>query len=267
MKKVLTIAGSDSSGGAGIQGDLKTFSANETFGMSVITAITAQNTQGVFLVHDIPSEAIEAQINTLFEDIEIDGIKIGMVSIPETIEMIAATLKKFNLPEIVLDPVMVSKSGSNLLQPNAIHALKKHLVPMAYLITPNIPEAEVLTGMRIKSEEEMIEAAKALMNLGCKNVLLKGGHLDGPAVDILYDGTEIKKFVVDRIDSKNNHGTGCALSSSICSNLAKGYTLEEAVSKSKMYVYESIKQGFPIGKGVGALNHFHNCHKGASHNE
>ncbi|MGM0396724.1 MAG: bifunctional hydroxymethylpyrimidine kinase/phosphomethylpyrimidine kinase [Bacillota bacterium] len=267
MKKVLTIAGSDSSGGAGIQGDLKAFAANGTFGMSVITAITAQNTQGVFLVHDIPREAIEAQIKVLFEDIEIDGIKIGMVSIPETIEMIAESLKSYKLPKIVLDPVMVSKSGSNLLQPDAVHALKKHLVPMAYLITPNIPEAEVLTGLKIKGEEEMMEATKRLMDLGCENVLLKGGHLDGPAVDILYDGKEIKRFEVDRIASNNTHGTGCALSSAICSNLAKESNLQLAVEKGKFYVYESIKQGFPIGKGVGALNHFHNFYGGGNHNE
>jgi len=257
MKKVLTIAGSDSSGGAGIQGDLKTFSANETFGMSVITAITAQNTQGVSLVHNIPKEAISEQINVLFNDISIDGIKIGMVSIPETIVMISQTLSKFKLPRIVLDPVMVSKSGSNLLQPDAVDALKEHLVPLAYLITPNIPEAEVLTGLKINNKEDMIDAAKKLMKLGCANVLLKGGHLEGPAVDILYDGNNIIEFKLDRIKSNNNHGTGCALSSAICSNLAKGLDLEVAVEKGKSYVYKSIKEGFPIGKGVGALNHFH----------
>jgi len=257
MKKVLTIAGSDSSGGAGIQGDLKTFSANETFGMSVITAVTAQNTQGVYLVHDVPKEAISEQINVLFDDIDIDGIKIGMVSIPETIEMISQTLNQFKLPKIVLDPVMVTKSGSNLLQPNAIDALKEHLIPLAYLITPNIPEAEVLTGLKIETVEDMINASKKLIKLGCKNVLLKGGHLEGPAVDILYDGNNIKKFKLDRIQSNNNHGTGCALSSAICANLAKGLDLETAVKKGKSYVYESIKEGFPIGKGVGALNHFH----------
>jgi hydroxymethylpyrimidine/phosphomethylpyrimidine kinase len=258
MKKVLTIAGSDSSGGAGIQGDLKTFSANKTFGMSVITAVTAQNTQGVYLVHDIPKEAISEQINVLFKDIEISGIKIGMVSIPETIEMISKTLNKFKLPKIVLDPVMVSKSGSNLLHPDAVEALKEHLIPLAYLITPNIPEAEVLTGLKIKTQEDMLDAVKQLMNLGCENVLLKGGHLEGPAVDILCDGKNIIKFKLDRINSNNNHGTGCALSSAICANLAKDLDLETAVKKGKAYVYDSIKEGFPIGKGVGALNHFHN---------
>src|SRR6056297_230528 len=257
MKKVLTIAGSDSSGGAGIQGDLKTFSANQTFGMSVITAVTAQNTQGVYLVHDIPKKAISEQINVLFNDIDIDGIKIGMVSIPETIKMISQTLKKYNLPKIVLDPVMVSKSGSNLLHPDAVDALKENLIPLAYLITPNIPEAEILTGMKIKNEEDMKKASKEIMKLGCKNVLLKGGHLEEFALDILYDGKTFTKFEVKKIKSNNNHGTGCALSSAICANLAKNLDLKTAVKKGKYYVYESIKQGFPIGKGVGALNHFH----------
>jgi hydroxymethylpyrimidine/phosphomethylpyrimidine kinase len=267
MKKVLTIAGSDSSGGAGIQGDLKAFSANETFGMSVITAVTAQNTQGVYMVHDIPKEVIEAQIKALFNDMVIDGIKIGMVSIPDTIEMIARTLNLYALPNIVLDPVMVSKSGSNLLQPAAVNALKEQLIPMAFLITPNILEAEVLTGIKILSEDDMIMAARELMNLGCGGVLLKGGHLDGPAVDILHDGKEITRFEADRISSNNNHGTGCALSSTICSNLAKGYSLPVAVEKGKSYVYESISNGFSVGKGVGALHHFHSFYEGGDHNE
>ncbi|WP_409227155.1 bifunctional hydroxymethylpyrimidine kinase/phosphomethylpyrimidine kinase [Gudongella sp. SC589] len=266
MKKVLTIAGSDSSGGAGIQGDLKAFSANGTFGMSVITAVTAQNTQGVSLVHDIPRKVIETQISALFDDMEIDGIKIGMVSIPDTIEMIAKTLIKYSLPKIVLDPVMVSKSGSHLLQPDAVNALKDQLVPMAYLITPNIPEAEVLTGVKIKSEKDMIKAAKELMSLGCQNVLIKGGHLEGPAVDILFDGMEIRRFHAERLASNSNHGTGCALSSAICSNLAKGLSLDDAVQNGKAYVYESIKYGFAVGKGVGVLHHFHNFHEGGSRN-
>jgi hydroxymethylpyrimidine/phosphomethylpyrimidine kinase len=153
---------------------------------------------------------------------------------------------------------MVSKSGSNLLHPDAVEALKEHLIPLAYLITPNIPEAEVLTGLKIKTQEDMLDAVKQLMNLGCENVLLKGGHLEGPAVDILCDGKNIIKFKLDRINSNNNHGTGCALSSAICANLAKDLDLETAVKKGKAYVYDSIKEGFPIGKGVGALNHFHN---------
>jgi hydroxymethylpyrimidine/phosphomethylpyrimidine kinase len=162
---------------------------------------------------------------------------------------------------------MVSKSGSNLLQPAAVNALKEQLIPMAFLITPNILEAEVLTGIKILSEDDMIMAARELMNLGCGGVLLKGGHLDGPAVDILHDGKEITRFEADRISSNNNHGTGCALSSTICSNLAKGYSLPVAVEKGKSYVYESISNGFSVGKGVGALHHFHSFYEGGDHNE
>jgi len=257
MEKVLTIAGSDPSGGAGIQGDLKTFSANKTFGMSVITAITAQNTNGVYAIYNIPKELIAKQIEVLFEDIPIDGVKIGMVSIVETIEVIANTLKKYEKPPIVLDPVMVSKSGAALLQPEAIEAMIEHLFPLAEIVTPNIPEAEVLTGKSIVTEMDMRKACEHLIKLGCQSVLLKGGHLEGSCIDLYYDGSQFMRYEADRIKSNNTHGTGCALSSSICANLAKGKTMDIAISEAKMDIYQSIKEGFSVGSGVGALHHFH----------
>lgn len=263
MKKALTIAGSDSSGGAGIQADLKTFSAHGIFGMSVITAVTAQNTQGVFAVQDISREVIAAQIKAIFEDIEVDGLKIGMVSQISTIEVIAESLKDYSPQNIVLDPVMVSKSGYHLLNPEAEATLIRKLLPLATIVTPNIPEAEVMAKMSIRNLPQMEEAAKIIRQMGAKNVLLKGGHLEDDSTDILYNGQGFKYYASKRIATKNTHGTGCTLSSAITSNLALGYSLDEAVSRAKEYITAAIEHSLDIGKGVGPTHHFYEMYKKA----
>lgn len=263
MKHCLTIAGSDSCGGAGIQADLKAFSAHGTYGMSVITAITAQNTQGVFDVQDVNPLVIAHQIEAIFDDIKVDAIKIGMVSQPQTIEIIAQTLKKYPLPPLVIDPVMISKSGYDLLQPEAKKALIEILLPMATLITPNLPEAEVIVGYKIDDLDGMKRAAIDLHKLGCQYVLVKGGHLANDATDVLYDGSEFYIFEGKRFDTINTHGTGCTISSAIAANLAKGYHVKDAVGLAKAYIEKAIQHGFSIGHGVGPVHHFYELYKKA----
>ncbi|WP_297438834.1 bifunctional hydroxymethylpyrimidine kinase/phosphomethylpyrimidine kinase [uncultured Clostridium sp.] len=253
----LTIAGSDSSGGAGIQADLKSFSANGTYGMSVITAITAQNTMGVFDIEELSSRIIKSQIKAVFEDIRPKSTKIGMVSNEEIIKEIASSLKEFDVQKLVLDPVMISKSGFALLKEDAQDALKEYLIPLAYIVTPNVPEAEVLTGMKIETLEDMLEAAKLIKKLGATYVLIKGGHLDGDSTDILYGDGVLEYLRAKRLNRKNTHGTGCTLSSAICSNLAKGQEAVEAVKNAKEYITEAINQSFDLGSGVGPVNHFY----------
>ncbi|MDR3597197.1 bifunctional hydroxymethylpyrimidine kinase/phosphomethylpyrimidine kinase [Clostridium sp.] len=258
MFRALTIAGSDTCGGAGIQADLKAFSANGVYGMSVITAVTAQNTMGVFGIQDINPEMIESQIDVIFDDIRVDAIKIGMVSKIESIKAISKALRKVEkLPLIVLDPVMISKSGFNLLSRDAKDTLVKELFPLATLITPNLPEAEEILGMKIENLEQMKEAALKLKELGPKFILVKGGHLEGEATDLLYDG---EKFIIlkqERINTTHTHGTGCTLSSAIAANLAKEMKVEEAVKEAKRYITIAIEHGFELGKGVGPTNHFY----------
>ena len=255
---VLTIAGSDSSGGAGIQADIKAFSANGVYGMSIITAITAQNTQGVFEIMDVTPEIIEKQIEVIFNDIEVGAIKIGMVSKIESIEAISNALGRVEkLPQIVLDPVMISKSGFKLLSDDAKNTLIEKLIPIATLITPNLPEAEELLGREILTIEDMKKAACDLKKLGAKNVLIKGGHLEGEATDILYDGENFTLFDEERIDTKHTHGTGCTLSSAITANLSKGMNIVDSVRFGKEYITGAIKNGFELGKGVGPTHHFY----------
>ncbi|MFT5871882.1 MAG: hydroxymethylpyrimidine/phosphomethylpyrimidine kinase [Clostridium sp.] len=269
MKKVLTIAGSDSSGGAGIQADLKSFSANGVYGMSVITAITAQNTMGVFAVQDLDVEIIKAQIDAIFTDIDVDAVKIGMVSKISTIDAISEKLELYKPKNIVLDPVMISKSGYSLLKPESKAALIKKLIPLASLITPNVPEAEEILEevnsdiKHIETIEDMESAVKELYRLGCKNILLKGGHMHGDAVDVFYDGSEIIHFTSNRINTKNTHGTGCTLSSAIAANLALGLNMKEAIKNSKQYITIAIKHSLDIGHGVGPTNHFYELYKKA----
>ncbi len=257
MKNLLTIAGSDSCGGAGIQADIKTFSAHKVYGMSVITAVTAQSTQGVFAVQDIDPKMIKKQIEAVFEDISVHGIKIGMVSRTQTIKTIAKTLKKYPHNNLVVDPVMISKSGFDLLQPEAKAALIEYLLPMATIVTPNLPEAEEISGMAITSLEDMKIAARKIHSMGPKYVLIKGGHLEGEAVDILFDGTEFKSYISERIATKNTHGTGCTLSSAIAANLGNGKDIHEAVESAKTYITTAIKHSFSIGKGPGPVHHFY----------
>ncbi len=263
MKNLLTIAGSDSCGGAGIQADLKTFSAHGVYGMSAITAITAQNTQGVFAVQDINPEIIEAQIDAIFQDIKVHGVKIGMVSQIETIKAIGKKIKQYNPPNVVVDPVMISKSGYDLLKPEAKATLIKELIPLAKLITPNLPEAEAITGRKIDTLEDMKVAAREIYKMGVENVLIKGGHLPDRAVDVLYDGEGFTFYEMDRIDTKNTHGTGCTLSSSIAANLGKGQDIKTALKNSKEYITLAIKHSIELGKGVGPTNHFYTLYKKA----
>ncbi len=263
MKNVLTIAGSDSSGGAGIQADLKTFSAHGVYGMSVITAVTAQNTQGVLAVQDISAELIGKQIEAIFEDIRVDGLKIGMASQISTINTIGEGLRFYKPSNIVLDPVMVSKSGYHLLQQSAMKALVDILLPLATVVTPNIPEAEVITGTKINSIADMENAARMIHKMGSGNVLVKGGHLENEATDILFDGNNFIYLKSSRIDTKNTHGTGCTLSAAIASNLATGCTIQEAVTKAKEYITVAIENSLSIGKGVGPTNHFYALYKKA----
>ena len=261
MKKyqipTLTIAGSDSSGGAGIQADLKTFSAIGTYGMSVITAITAQNTQGVFLVEDLSEEIIRKQIEVVFEDIEPKAIKIGMVSSPNIVRAIVEALRRYNPKFLIVDPVMISKSGYYLLKSEAKKSLIENLLPMAYIITPNTLEAEEIVGIKVNTVDDMREAGKRILELGPKYVLMKGGHLEGDAIDVLIGKDTFKVYKEERLDKKNTHGTGCTLSSAITSYLALGYEIEEAVRLSKDYITDAIRYSFNIGKGVGPVNHFY----------
>lgn len=257
MKHVLTIAGSDSCGGAGVQADLKTFSALGTYGMSVITAVTAQNTIGVQNVREMDTDIVRQQINCLFDDIEIHGIKIGMVSNIDIIDTISDCLKNKNAHNIILDPVMVSKSGCNLLKPESKDELIKMLFPLALLVTPNLFEAEVITGDKIENVPQMEIAAKKILELGAKNVVVKGGHLTGDAIDVLYDGKSFEYIKGTRIATKNTHGTGCTFSSAITAYIAKGYSMLDAVRQAKIYINGAIENSIELGHGVGPTNHFY----------
>lgn len=263
MRKILTIAGSDSSGGAGIQADIKTFCALGVYGMSVITAVTAQNTMGVFDAVELNREIIEKQIDCIFEDMGADSVKIGMVSSREIIRVVSSSLQKWNAKNIVLDTVMISKSGYNLLKKDAEDALKKLLIPIADVVTPNIPEAEELTGMKIATLDDMKEAAKSILDMGAKSVVIKGGHLKGDATDVFYDGSNFIFKPSHRIDTKNTHGTGCTFSAAIASYLGKGYVKDEAFSLAKEYITKAIYNSLQIGKGAGPLGHLADLYKKA----
>lgn len=264
MRTALTIAGSDPSGGAGIQADLKTFQAHGVFGMSVITAVTVQNTQKVYSVQEIDPVIVHDQIIYLFEDIRIDAVKIGMVSDIKLIETIAGALGKINLPPVVLDPVMISKSGYSLLKKDARNALVENLFPLADVVTPNIYEAEALTDTKIENVDEMKQAAARILRLGAKKVVVKGGHLGGKfATDILYDGILFKELANKRIETKNTHGTGCTFSSAIAANLAKGIDFFNAVFDAKAYITGAIEHALEIGHGHGPVDHFFNLHERA----
>lgn len=255
MKTALTIAGSDSSGGAGIQADIKTMTANGVYAMSAITALTAQNTIGVKSIMEVTPEFLEEQLDCIFTDIYPDAIKTGMVSSKILIEMIGKKLREYRAGNIVIDPVMVATSGAKLISDNAIETMKKELFPMATVITPNIPEEEVLSGISIKSEEDMIRAAKIIYETyGCA-VLCKGGHQVNNANDLLYQKGTYRWFYGKRIENPNTHGTGCTLSSAIASNLAKGHSLEQSVENAKEYISGALSAMLDLGKGSGPMNH------------
>lgn len=259
--RVLTIAGSDSGGGAGIQADLKTIAANGCYGLSVITALTAQNTLGVSGIHPVPLDFVAVQMDAVLSDIGADAVKIGMLFSPELIRTVAQGLVRHGVRTIVLDPVMIAQSGDRLLQDEAIDALKTELIPLATIITPNTPESSALLGREIATAEAVSEAARELMTLGCANVLIKGGHLEsGDSDDCLYLGAEDRAVILSgkRIPTRNNHGTGCTLSSAIASGLAKGQTVETAVRQAKDYITQAIEGGaeYTLGQGHGPVHHF-----------
>ena len=255
MKNVLSIAGSDSSGGAGIQADLKTMCALGVYGMTVITAITAQNTQGVYGVQEIDSSMVAAQIDAVFKDIRVDAVKIGMVSSPEIIHTIRTNLLDLKAKNIVVDPVMVSKSGYKLLRSEALDAVRD-LAAIADVLTPNIPEAELLADLSIKTEDNMREAARKISALGAKNVLIKGGHrLGNEAVDLLFTEGRFVRLQTRRIDTTHTHGTGCTLSSAIACRLALGDSVEAAARAAKDYITEAIADAYPVGNGHGPVGH------------
>lgn len=258
MKAVLSVAGSDCSAGAGIQADLKTFSALNVYGMSVITSVVAENTKRVISVYDLPPDIIKNQINAVFEDIEVSAVKVGMIKSKEIMETVFEALKKNNAANIVCDPVMLAKGGEELMNKTAVEYLRNYVIPCCNVFTPNIPEAEVILNRKIKTEEDMINASLDICKMGAKSCLIKGGHYQGEATDILCIDNRIHKFTLKRINTKNTHGTGCTLSSAITALISKGYEVSKAVEKAKNYITGAIENSLDIGKGSGPLNHFYN---------
>ena len=256
VAKALTIAGSDSGGGAGIQADLKTFSAFGVFGMSAITAVTAQNSVGVTGVFNLPPEFVARQIDAVLGDFGADAVKLGMLSTAEIATIVAARLRAHAVTRVVVDPVMIAKSGDALLQPDARAALVREVLPIAWVVTPNLHEAAALAGVPVETEADMEVAARRIHALGPRHVLVKGGHLKDSATDILWDGTALTRFTGERVDSTNTHGTGCTLSAAIAAGLARGRDVEAAVRDAKDYVTAAIREGFAAGRGVGVLRHF-----------
>jgi hydroxymethylpyrimidine/phosphomethylpyrimidine kinase len=256
VPKALTIAGSDSGGGAGIQADLKTFSAFHVFGMSVITAVTAQNSVGVTGVFNLPPELVVQQCEAVLSDFGADAIKIGMLSTAPIIAAVAGRLRATPDVPVVVDPVMIAKSGAPLLEPDSRAALIKEILPLAEVVTPNLHEASALAGIAVETEADMEEAARRIFDLGPRRVLVKGGHLAGDATDILWDGRRFLYFPGPRLASPNTHGTGCTLSAAIAAGLARRRPLAEAVREAKAYVTAAIREGFQPGHGVGVLRHF-----------
>ncbi|MGH9387932.1 MAG: bifunctional hydroxymethylpyrimidine kinase/phosphomethylpyrimidine kinase [Vicinamibacterales bacterium] len=257
MWTALTIAGSDSSGGAGIQADLKTFAAHGVYGTSAITALTAQNTLGVTSVHVVPAEQVTAQIEAVVSDIGCHAVKTGMLATSATVGAVAAAIEALDLPNLVVDPVMIAKSGDRLLDDQAMHTLRGALLRLARVVTPNIPEAEVLSGMKIRSVTDMRAAAERIAALKPAAVVLKGGHLEGPTVvDLLYERGRVVEFAGPRIESRHTHGTGCTFAAAITAWLARGSSVEDAVREAKDYVAGAMRAGIPLGGGHRPLDHF-----------
>lgn len=257
IKKVLTIAGSDCSGGAGIQADIKTITAHKMYAMSAITALTAQNTTGVYGVLEADADFVGKQIDCIFADIRPDAVKIGMVSNSKIIEIIAEKLVEYKAVNVVVDPVMISTSGSPLLSETAMETLITKLLPLGTLITPNIPEAETLCGFKIHNEEEMLLAAEKIATTVAGGILIKGGHLENTANDLLYVRGKVHWFKGEKVNNPNTHGTGCTLSSAIACNLAAGESLEESIAHAKAYITGALRAGLDLGTGSGPLNHFY----------
>jgi hydroxymethylpyrimidine/phosphomethylpyrimidine kinase len=254
--KALTIAGSDSGAGAGIQADLKTFASLGVYGTSVLTAVTAQNTIEVAAIAEVPEEVVIAQIDTVLEDIGAHAVKVGMLSSTPIIQNTADRLEAWGIPHLVVDPVMVSKSGAPLLQPQAVASVKKDLLPFAFIVTPNLAEAEVLSRREVKTLDDAREAAKIIHDLGPKIVVVKGGHLQGPVVDLVYDGQTFLPIEGERIDTSNTHGTGCTFSAAITAFLAHGIETMEAIRLAKRYIENALRHSYAIGEGHSPVNHF-----------
>jgi hydroxymethylpyrimidine/phosphomethylpyrimidine kinase len=251
----MTIAGSDSGGGAGIQADLKTFQALGVYGASTITAITAQNTLGVQAIQEISTQIIAAQIDSVVGDIGVDAAKTGMLSSADIIGTVADRVRHWNLDRLVVDPVMVAKSGDRLLREDAVQALIRDLLPLAMVLTPNVPEAEVLVGRALETDTDMRQAARDILDLGPRAVLIKGGHRAGDADDLLFDGRSFQEFKAERIQTPNTHGTGCTLSAAIAAELAQGRDVGDAVGLAKRYLTEAIRRSGPLGSGHGPVAH------------
>jgi len=263
LKTALTIAGSDSSGGAGIQADIKTFSALGVFGMSAITAITAQNTCGVLNVWELDEAIVQDQIDAVFNDIPVHAVKIGMLCNAAIVNVVAEALKRHKPSNIVVDPVMVSKNGRPLLQPDAAEKLIELIFPLADVVTPNLPEAARITGLSIEDRKDMEKAARRILALGPKHVVIKGGHLLGQPYDLLFDGQRFIEYRQNRIDTVHTHGTGCTFASAIAASLAQGMTMRAAVDRAKNYVTTAIRHGFALGKGIGPTHHFYELYEKA----
>ena len=258
MKKVLTIAGSDSGGGAGIQADLKTFTAFGVFGTSAITALTAQNTVGVQGISEVDPEFVKKQITSVLNDIGTDAVKTGMLASPEIVRVVAGTLSDYNIKNIVVDPVMIAKSGDSLLSEDAGKCVIQDLIPLAAVVTPNIHEAEAMLDIRINTIDDMKKAGAMIRDMGCDWVVIKGGHMENEkmATDIVYNGNEYFLLSEERHDTKNSHGTGCTFSSAIAAGIAKGYPVLKAIQQAKAFITMAIKESFAIGAGHGPTNHF-----------
>lgn len=261
MKKILSIAGSDCSGGAGVQADLKTFSAHGLFGMTVIASVVAENTFRVIEFQDVRPDIIEKQIDAVFEDIPPDAVKIGMLSTKETMMAVSKKLKEWKPKHVIVDPVMYAKNGAPLMDPQSIDTLISQIVPLADMVTPNIPEAEKIAKIQISSHEDMEQAARIIHNMGCHTVLVKGGHSTGDATDILFDGEAFHYYSAPRVQTRNTHGTGCTYSSAIASNLALGMSVQKAVEKAKVYITTAIIHALDFGRGNGPTHHFYDLYK------
>ncbi|MDW8107425.1 MAG: bifunctional hydroxymethylpyrimidine kinase/phosphomethylpyrimidine kinase [Armatimonadota bacterium] len=257
MHKALTIAGSDSGAGAGIQADLKTFAALGVYGTSAITALTAQNTIGVQAVFPVDPEFVGQQIDSIMSDIGADAAKTGMLFSAPIIEVVAERVRRWNIEKLVVDPVMVAKSGDRLLQEEAIDALKRLILPLAYVVTPNLGEAQVVAGFEVATKPQMEQAARAIHALGAKIVVVKGGHLPDCADDVVYDGTAFHWLPAEHIDTPHTHGTGCTFSAAIAAFLAKGYAPLDAIARAKHYLTAALRAARPIGKGHSPVHHFH----------
>jgi len=257
VRLCLTIAGSDSGAGAGIQADLKTFAALGIYGCCVITAVTAQNTKGVDRVFELPADIVSAQIDSVFDDFKIEAVKTGMLASPRTVEVVAQKLRQYRVKNLVVDPVMVSKNGVRLLKKEAERIVVEEILPLATMITPNLFEAELLSGIEIASMEDSKKAAEKILSLGSKTVVIKGGHSEGAPTDLFYDGKEFRELVSERIKTKNDHGIGCTFSAAIAALLAKGQDLWSALTGAKEYTTEALRTSYSIGSGHSPVNHFH----------